>query len=294
MVMDLSRLSEPDDTRECRIELDTRADTCVAGKNFRLVEATGEKVDVSPFSDEYEAIGDVPIGTVETAYTCPETGETVLLVGHQHLYFGDRMNHSLWNPNQLRHFDAKVYDCPKQFDLESPFMIELKDDEENIFTLPLKLNGIIQYLDTHYPTDEELETCRRIVYTSDAPWNPYSSNFEANEAAAHTYNAHRIHQLQALNTRTISALSTQEQPTFLSDMFADIQPDVSNGDSLADGDSDPEASRQVSAISTDHRQSVITPEELARHWGIGLESAANTLEAMTQAGIRRMLHPVDH
>ncbi len=168
MVMDLSRLSEDEDERQGRIELDTRADTCVAGKNFRLTETTGETVDVTPFSPEHEAIGDVPIGTVETAYTSPETGETIILVGHQHLYFGDRMNHSLWNPNQLRHCNGKVYDCPKQFDLDSPFVIELLDDEDKTFEIPLQLHGVIQCIDTHYPTDEELATCRRIEYTSDA------------------------------------------------------------------------------------------------------------------------------
>ena len=143
-------------------------------QELRLVELTGETVDVTPFSPEYKAIGDIPIGTVETAYTSPETGETVILVGHQHIYFGDRMNHSLWN-------GGKVYDCPKHFDMNSPFVIELMDDEDKVFEIPLKLHGVIQYIDTHYPSDEELATCRRIVYTSDEPWNPYSEEFELNE-----------------------------------------------------------------------------------------------------------------
>ena len=160
--MDLSRILDDMDWRAGRIELDTRADTCVAGKNFRLAEPTGETVDVTPFSEEYDTIGDVPIGTVETAYTCPKTGETIILVGHQHLYFGDRMNHSLWNTNQIQNHDGKVYDCPKQFDMDSPFVIELMDDEDKVFEIPLKLHGVIQYIDTHYPSDEELATCCRI------------------------------------------------------------------------------------------------------------------------------------
>ena len=192
MVMDLSRLSIDEADREGRIELDTRADTCVAGKNFRVIELTGETVNVTPFSDEYEAIGDVPVATVATAYTCPKTGETVILIGHQHLLFGERMNHSLWNPNQLRNHGAKVYDCPKQFDMDSPFVIELVDEEDKTFELPLKLHSVIQYIDTHYPSDEELDTCRRIEYTSDAPWDPYSADFEASEQAAHCHDEHRV------------------------------------------------------------------------------------------------------
>jgi hypothetical protein len=37
-------------------ELDSHADTCVAGANTRVMELTDTKVNVSPFSDSYEAI----------------------------------------------------------------------------------------------------------------------------------------------------------------------------------------------------------------------------------------------
>ena len=101
--MDLSRIYEPGDDhdREGKIELDTRADTCVARANFRLIEKTGETITISPYTHHYKPIHDVPIATVVTAYTCPQTGETIILEGHQHLYFGDKLDHSLWNPNQL-------------------------------------------------------------------------------------------------------------------------------------------------------------------------------------------------
>jgi hypothetical protein len=38
---------------------------------------------------------------------------------------------------------------------------------------------------------------------------------------------------------------------------------------------------------------VITKEILAKRWGIGLDTAHRTLTATTQAGIRRVLHPVE-
>ena len=154
--MDLSRIYDPGDDREGRTELDSRADTCVAGSNYRLIDLTGETVTVSPYSDAYEPIQEVPIASVATAYTSPSTGETIILEGHQHLYFGDKLDHSLWNPNQLRHFGAKVYDCPKQFDIDSRFCIEMEDEGGTPVEIPLRLNGIVQYIDTRYPTDDEM------------------------------------------------------------------------------------------------------------------------------------------
>jgi hypothetical protein len=60
-------------------ELDSHADTCVAGANTRVTEYTDTKVSVSPFSDSYEAIKDVPIATVATAWDDPATGEVIVL-----------------------------------------------------------------------------------------------------------------------------------------------------------------------------------------------------------------------
>ena len=79
-------------------ELDSHADTCVAGANTVLLEDTGQRVKVSPFSEEYKPICNVPIGSCGTAYDLP-TGETLLLVIHEAIYFGDQMSHSLLCPN---------------------------------------------------------------------------------------------------------------------------------------------------------------------------------------------------
>jgi hypothetical protein len=44
-------------------ELDSHTDTCVAGANTVVMELTDIKVNVSPFSDSYQAIKDIPIAT---------------------------------------------------------------------------------------------------------------------------------------------------------------------------------------------------------------------------------------
>ena len=46
-------------------------------------------------------------------------------------------------------------------------------------------------------------------------------------------------------------------------------------------------------MSLKARGPVITKEILAKRWGIGLDTAHQTLTAMMQSGIRRVLHPVE-
>jgi hypothetical protein len=104
-------------------ELDSHVDMCVAGANTRVTDYTDTKVSVSPFSDSYEAIKDVPIATMATAWDDPATCDVTVLYIHEVLYFGDRMSHTLLWPNQLRANGREVQDMPKQFDAESPHAI---------------------------------------------------------------------------------------------------------------------------------------------------------------------------
>jgi len=207
------------------------------------------------------------------------------------------LNHLLWNPNQLHNYGAKVYDCPKQFDLDSKFVIEFKDEDGDPFIVPLRLNGIIQYINTHNPTDKELATCRWIVVTSDQSWDPYSKIFEENEEAAHAFDQHRQAELQCHTRRVISAVSVESDGTLFDHLCEHVNtPDPSHEDLLVDGDSGRNENadfRQVDAVSTDQRASEISDEVLARRWGIGLQTAKRTLRVTTQAGVRRILHPVE-
>ena len=44
-----------------RIELDSHADTVVLGSNCVVLHHTGKVCEVSPYTDEYDAITDVPV-----------------------------------------------------------------------------------------------------------------------------------------------------------------------------------------------------------------------------------------
>ena len=50
-----------------RIELDTHADTIVFGQSFILLSETERECDISPYTDEYEVINNVPIVSAATS-----------------------------------------------------------------------------------------------------------------------------------------------------------------------------------------------------------------------------------
>jgi hypothetical protein len=76
-----------------RLELDSHADTCCAGSNCSVLYYTGREVSVSHFLDEYTLTKGIPIASVITAHDNPITGETILLIINEALYFGPRMKH---------------------------------------------------------------------------------------------------------------------------------------------------------------------------------------------------------
>ena len=72
-----------------RCELDSHADTCVAGANTLLIAHDGRQVSVHPFSNDYTPMPDVQIGTVATLWVDPENGKSYNLIIHEALYLGD-------------------------------------------------------------------------------------------------------------------------------------------------------------------------------------------------------------
>jgi len=126
-----------------RTELDSHADTCVARANTVPLWYTDCAVSVSPFIGEYQPLSDVPIASVATAWDHPETGETYILVLNEALYFGDRMNHSLICPNQLRDFGVIVNDVPTFYDPTSSHSIIVPTVD---LELPLLMRGVFSYL----------------------------------------------------------------------------------------------------------------------------------------------------
>ena len=154
-----------------RCELDSHADTNVAGSNCVILQYTGKECDVSPYRDDYESISNVPIVHAATAWQSPNTGQTYILVINESLWMGDKMPHSLLNPNQLRHFGTKVQDDPTS---DHPLSIIAEDNE---FCMELDMEGTIIFANTHTPTESELQTCPHITLSSPHQWDPHNVTF---------------------------------------------------------------------------------------------------------------------
>jgi hypothetical protein len=95
-----------------RSEIDNHADTTCFGSNFTAVHFTGEQCEVSPFSEQYTSLTNIPVASAATAWDDPTTGETIILLFHQGLWFGDSMTNSLINPNQCRMHGIQLCDDP--------------------------------------------------------------------------------------------------------------------------------------------------------------------------------------
>ena len=173
---------------ESNCELDSHADTTAAGPNMILLEDQAiSHVDVHPFSPEYAPVKDIPIGTCVTAYTDPN-GKVWLIYFHETLYFGDRLQHSLICPNQIRDCDHnRVDETPRQFDTKSSHSIHIEniveDGETQPLDIKLMLEGVVSYFTTRKPTKFEMETCDHVIATRDVPWNPASRKFQQAETA---------------------------------------------------------------------------------------------------------------
>ena len=69
----------------------------------------------------------VPIATCATAYDDPVEGTTVILIFNKALYFGQSMDHSLVNPNQLRMHGIGVWDNPRNTHHDMGIDVESSD-----------------------------------------------------------------------------------------------------------------------------------------------------------------------
>jgi hypothetical protein len=118
-------------------KVDTHADTCIAGSNFLMCEFDGTTCEVSPFTDEYQLMTDVPIVSAATARMDEESGETVILWFNQILWYGNKLDHSLINPNQLCNNGISV--CDDITDRNRRFGIDIHSD---IF-IPFEMKGTI-------------------------------------------------------------------------------------------------------------------------------------------------------
>jgi hypothetical protein len=290
-----------------KMEADTHADTTVAGKNCVAMHFTERSCGVQPYSDEYEPIPDVPIVTAATGFTS-KNGMNYILVFPEALYMPN-LDHSLFNPNQLRHFGTVVQDNP--YDAE-PMCIKSAD---NTFTACLDSVGTDIFLKTWAPSDADLKTYPHVVLSSNAQWSPKLVRFPGtshldqaeiesrnvcgvqtmeeclrDRKVGHEMKEDLIFSIDELRTSIISsARVTYEdlQARIISQLrFKELPPPVLPG---------PIEERDIKAPYTflsEDRHSNTTPVDLSERWGLSVAQAALTLKATTRHLLRSALMPL--
>ena len=250
------------------MEMDSHADTAVLGRNCVILNYTGRECDVSPYTDSYEAIKGVPIVTGATAWTSTVNGQTYVLVLNEALWMGDVLEHSLINPNQLRHFGVTVQDNPYD---ETEMHLETENGE---LVIPLQASGTTISLSTRTPTDRELQECPHVTMTSKKEWDPRELQFPA---PLHRADDERSQlRVSSAHTRTMEF----DPDTVVERIIAEIRVDMLD-----------DVPTRRTFVSTE-RHLGVSAQDLSDRWCIGLKQAENTIRVTTQMATRSATMPL--
>jgi hypothetical protein len=235
---------------------------------------------------------DVPIVKAGMAYDAP-WGETYILVLAQSLYLGEYVPNSLLCPNQMRCHGIVVDDVPKHLAPDPAQATHSLYFADKDIRIPLELEGCISQIPTRLPTVQELEECEWLTLTGDAEWDPHASSFAENErliseADAYIRPDRSIFALQSNFECEISQVLSSYATTLCDH---GLHQAMLENPPLITYEQAHTMSVTSSTISKGQK-SMLTKEELAHKWKIGLEASSQTLCVTTQKGIRNAIHPV--
>ena len=237
-----------------------------------------------------------------TAYDCPVTNETYILVFHESLYYGTGLDHTLINPNQVRYNGIPFWDNP--FDEERGLCVHAS---ETLF-IPLQMKGSKIHFASRSPTNRELHECPRIEMTSRSPWDPKNVQLSPVDRMVSAVSCTPVG--TSNNGCVVKSISTEFGMNPHRYMYDDdssyfaalhrIDPSlcdlkqlmlsqvISNGVEVYDMLDKPEPRTVVQT----KRHSSVTPQELSEVFGIGHIQAQRTLHATTQRGMRSAILPL--
>jgi len=218
-------------------------------------------------------MNNIPIVTAATAFDDPNTGQTTILIIGQALYMGDKVQHTLLCPNQLRAYGLHVEDTPMHLAPSSKPSAHAIHCPETDFTIPLSLEGVFSYFPSRTPTIDEIETCKRVYLTNEHEWNPHSQHFQdqENNVIEHNQGDYYVNSKQ----RQIMTVNSND--------MINISAAYDDNTTLS----------KIASTTSTNRQYRTTAERLANLWNIGLETAKKTVQVTTQKGIRTTTIPIE-
>jgi hypothetical protein len=141
---------------------------------------------------------------------------------------------------------------------------------------------LLQYTLTH---QGEERTCRWVVFTSDAEWEPYSEHFKESEMAMvndHSYpdpcHPHFNQNGNRLDGHIIKSLNT-------ADVYSTLDPSLSTFDFTYQN-------HHIGATSSKEHRSSVLNDVLAHQWGTSLHTAGETMKVTTQRGLQYLEGPL--
>ena len=126
---------------------------------------------MSPFLLEYAEQINIPICTGVTTLTL-YSGEVVILELGKGLWFGNRMEKSLINPNQCRKSGIQICNYPTD-----PHRKLLIGASEYLF-VPMIMKGSTCGIVAHPPTDDKLYQYQNILLSDELYWDSSNILFE--------------------------------------------------------------------------------------------------------------------
>jgi hypothetical protein len=272
-------------------EIDNHADTICAGSNWIVLEFTGEYCNVSPFSTEYEPLENVPIAQCATVYTYDSTGTTVLLIADQVLWFGNKMTTSLINPHQLR--DNGIAVCDDPWDPYRPLGIEADHG-----FIPFSSHGTTLFFESRSPSPWELENLPTVLLTAPR-WSPH--DFKMPQGAVSVFSTVRswdntqVRDTFSETDWVLGGISPVLDARLLAALYSSavqVRTSTALHGAATGTEADTGVSGRLAAAITGDRHTKVNPENIARLWNVGIETAKRTLQVTTQQGIRTALHPL--
>ena len=148
----------------------TNADTCCLGKNYVILNNTSRTANVYAYDTSIKTLKGVTIVSRATAYDDLGTNTPNILVVDKDLYYGNKLDHSLINPNQVRAYGINFWD--NTFDRQRGLTIALSDEVK----IQMQTMGTKILYKTRVPTELEMRTCHYITMTSPQAWDQSQVN----------------------------------------------------------------------------------------------------------------------
>ena len=249
----------------------------VLGSNCVVLSYTGKECEVSPYSSEYEAVPNVPVVTGATVWTNNTDGMAYLLIFHESLWMGDKLDHTLVNPNQLRTYGVSIQDNP--FDTK-PLSITTDDASVELYS-----EGTIICGDTRTPTESKLGQLPRLILTSPHDWDPHNICFPScSGQSSGNIPIESNHSILAADTLLQHTIYNPIMVASLMSSHVQVA-EVATPSTLQDVPS-------ARMFQSKERHSTITPSDLSERCYIGLGQATQMLKVTTQRLMRSAILPL--